>query len=367
MQKIVLLVLVGLLGTAWAAAEATAVTPQSSAVETAVVAAGDVCPGNNLLSNPSFEGDYVPYVMPPPGHPDCQTWDASQPNQYCERVKTAPDWHPWWRSAPRPEVWSNIQPEYVPALPHEQPPRVRSGEKSQHYFSFWTTHEAGMYQQMSAVPNGRYCFSAWGHAWSARKTLPGYLSDPNDHGQLHQRVGIDPTGGTDWQSPNIIWSDERMQYDTFGQFVVETTAQASTVTVFLYSRANIPVKHNDVYWDDAHLSLTQSMVVDVDQVAMMSDVAVAQTAVFPINITVSPNLAWTAELDSGSTLTPNLSHTSGSSSQQIRVTIDSSGLAIGSYATTLTISSAAGTAEIPIKLFVVEQIYPLYLPLVQRP
>ena len=163
------------------------------------VVEGLSCNSENLLANPSFEiGDYSPYVMDAPGHPDCQTWDQSEPNQYCERVKLADDWHPWWRDEPRTENWMNIQPEYVPSTPQEQPPRVRTGDKSQHYFSFWSTMEAGLYQQVTAVPGATYCFNAWGHAWSARTTLNGWVSDPNDHGELHQRVGIDPIGGTDW-------------------------------------------------------------------------------------------------------------------------------------------------------------------------
>lgn len=332
----------------------------------ALAQAAPSCTGDNLLANGSFEGAYVPYVMDAPGHPDCQTWDPDAPNQFCERVKAAPDWHPWWRDAPRSESWMNIQPEYVPSLPHESPPRVRSGEKSQHYFSFWTTHDAGLYQQVDAVPGGSYCFSVYGHAWSSRKTLPGYISDPTDHGFLRQQVGIDPTGGTDWQSPDIVWSDARMQYDEFGEFVIETTAQADQITVFLRSAASVPVKHNDVYWDDALLTIAQEMTVSPESLAALVDVDAPQTQTLSLAVEVTPALAWTAVLDPSGALTPTLDQTAGVGSAVLTVTIDSSGYAVGSYTTTLTLDAGAETtgspADIPITLHVAEEIINLYLP-----
>jgi len=342
-----------------------------SVPETAVGAGEEVCTGDNLLANPSFEGEYPVYVMAPPGHPDCQTWSEEAPNQYCERVKMADDWHPWWRSVPRTEVWMNIQPEYVPSLPHEQPPRVRSGEKAQHYFSFWSTHEAGMYQQVTAVPGGEYCFSAWGHAWSSRTSLPDYTSDPNDHGELYQRVGIDPTGGTDWQSPNVIWGDMRMQYDEFGLFTVETIAQADTITVFTWSRPNIPVKHNDVYWDDGRLTLLEAASVTPGTITALADVDEATTSIHTVAIEVTAGLNWTASLDPAGTITPTLSANKGTETAVLQVGLDSSGLPVGTYETTLTLTfdpAVAGTpTEIPITLIVVEEISRAFLPVVIRP
>ncbi|MCB8946902.1 MAG: hypothetical protein H6653_02695 [Ardenticatenaceae bacterium] len=345
----------------------------STPAQPLTIAVGDeeVCTGTNLIANPSFEGDYPVYVMAAPGHPDCQTWFDDQPNQYCERVKLADDWHPYWLDTPRTENWMNIQPEYVPSLPHEQPPRVRSGEKSQHYFSFWSTHEGGLMQQVSAVENGRYCFSSWGHAWSARDTLPGWLSDPNDHGDLYQRVGIDPTGGTDWQSPNIIWGDMRMQYDEFGLFSVEAVAQADTITVFIWSKANIPVKHNDVYWDDARLTLQYAASVEPGELTTLLDVAAPTAVTHTIGISVTPGLTWTASLDPQGSLPVSLSQNSGSASTDVDLSFNSTGLLTGTYTTTVTIDVTptvpGAPFEIPVSLYVVPELYETYLPLVIRP
>ena len=341
--------------------------------QTVTAVPDEVCTGTNLIDNASFEGEYEPYVMPAPGHPDCQTWDLNEPNQYCERVKLATNWHPYWRNSPRTVGWENIQPEYVPSLPHEIPPRVHSGDKSQHYFSFWSTHEAGFYQQQTAVPGGTYCFSIYGHSWSARTELPGFLSDPNDHGFIFQRVGIDPTGGTDWESATIIWGDERMQYDEFGIFSIEATAQASTITVFVYSRPDLPVKHNDVYWDDAYLSLNEALFVDTPSIGLIADDDVPVTISRTIGISVTPTLNWTAVLDPNGTFTPTVSLMSGdSSTTSIDVTIDTTGLALGIYNTTLTLTAdspqATGSPHIiPMKVIIAENVYSVSLPLVTRP
>jgi len=334
--------------------------PQSSTAE--------VCTGTNLLFNPSFEGTYTGYEMPPPGHPDCG--GANQTD--CGRAQMAPGWHPWWRDAPRTEVWMNIMPEYKPSLPQETPPRVRSGEKSQHYFSFWSTHEGGLYQQVATVGNGRYCLSVWGHAWSSRTTLPGYLSDPNDHGELYQKVGIDPTGGTDWQSSNVIWGEARMQYDQFGLFTVEAVAQANTITVFLHSRPNIPVKHNDVYWDDATLSRADYLQVQpASGIGVLLDVDEPKSVKRIVTIDLTPGLTWTAALDPAGTLKPTLGATSGQAGQNLEVTINSQGLATGTYSTMLTIHAAEGVpgspATIPITLWVAADVGELYLPAVLNP
>jgi hypothetical protein len=338
---------------------------------TMIVGGEEVCVGTNLLVNPSFEGEYPVYIMAVPGHPDCQTWFDDQPNQYCERAKIADNWHPYWLDTPRTEPWMNIQPEYVPSLPQEMPPRVRSGEKSQHYFSFWSTHEGGMYQQIPALVNGRYCFSSWGQAWSSRKTLPGFLSDPNDHGELFQRVGIDPTGGTDWQSPNVVWGDMRMQYDEFGLFSVEAVAQAETITVFAWSRPNIPVKHNDVYWDDATATLLQSAVVQPGQLTTLLDVDMPTAVTQTIGISLTSGLTWTASLDPAGTLPITLSQTTGSSSATIDMTFDSNGLMTGSYTTTVTVAitpTVPGSPfEIPVTLFIVPEVYEAFLPATLRP
>ncbi len=330
------------------------------------------CTGDNLLSNPDFEDEYTTYLMPPPGHSDCQTWDSAQPNQYCTRAQMPSGWAPFWRDDPRPETWINIMPEYTDSTPDQvNPDRVLSGDRSLHYFSFYSTHEGGAYQQATAVPGGLYCFSAYGQSWSATTSTDWYSDPDPGNGELFQKVGIDPTGGTDWTSPNIIWSDEREQYDYFDLFEIEAIAQADTITVFLYSRPNKPAKHNDVYWDNATLAAAAQMNVADNPIALLADNDMPQTMTQTVNIDLSPSLTWTASLDAAGTVTPILSASEGSAGEHLSVTLGSSGFLSGTYTNTLTISSSAGVlgspAQIPVRLVVADELEYVFLPATLKP
>ncbi len=349
--------------------------PELGAGNTAVpisFALFNTCTGANLLQNSGFEGAYTAYQFPPPGHPDCQTWDPNEPNQYCERAQMPAGWHPRWLPDGT-EEWI-IMPEYTASTPDQvNPDRVRSGEKSLHYWSFWSRHESAVHQQVTAVPGATYCFSVWGHAWSDRNSDDWYSATPDrpqDDGQLYQKVGIDPTGGTDWQSPTVIWGDARKQYDYFGEFVITATAQAEQITVFMWSRAEVPVKHNEAYWDDAFLAVATLDMAGV-QVAAMAAVTEPITVLqaFPINLT--PGYTWTAVLTPGHTITPTFYPTSGSAGDYLTVTLSSASLLTGTYTATLMIVASPGVvgspAAVPVTLYVVPHIARTYLPQIVKP
>jgi hypothetical protein len=164
----------------------------------------------------------------------------------------APDWTPWWRGqAEGDEGWKYRMPEYKPAAPHDE--RIHSGGNAQQLFTFHGTHEAGIYQKVNNVPAGsRVRFTIHGHAWA------GDGDDPDKSkggGPMRMKVGIDPTGGTNAWSSSIVWSGEQNPLDTWALFAIEAVAQGSSVTVFTFSAPPWPTKHNDVYWDDAALTV----------------------------------------------------------------------------------------------------------------
>lgn len=197
----------------------------------------------NLLVNPSFEGPYSDYVPNPP-IPDCASG-------VCTTAQMAAGWWPWWVSQVSGDPdWKNRMPEYKPA---EAPftNRVHSGARAQQYFTFHGTHTAGLWQRVNVPANARLQFSIWGHAWSAADDEP--LS--NYPTPVNMRIGIDPTGGTNPFSPNIVWSGTANAYDFYVLFSVEAQAQGDAVTVFTYSAPVEARKHNDVYWDDASLTV----------------------------------------------------------------------------------------------------------------
>jgi LysM repeat protein len=67
-------------------------------------------------------------------------------------------------------------------------------------------------------------------------------------------------GGSNGQaSPlngQVVWSEERDAKDSYTQFSVETEAKSQTVIVYMYSTMKDPVRHNEVFWDDAVLEYT---------------------------------------------------------------------------------------------------------------
>jgi LysM repeat protein len=233
----------------------------------------------NLLTNPGFEGDYQIQCSFPGGRP----WmtlpcDGSLPTVPWQTVQVADGWHGWWqipstdrqapdyyrypnycgRNAPDDCVaWHNPEFRDTRSSPQD-PPRIRSGENSQKYFTFWSVHEAGVYQTVTSVhPGSLLRFSIYMEVWSATRLSEG---EPNPHfsfgqGSMHLRVGIDPTGGNDPWSKDIVWSTEHEAYDQFTLFEVEAVSRSSKVTVFTHSRPEYPMEHNDVYADDAELTL----------------------------------------------------------------------------------------------------------------
>jgi len=156
------------------------------------------------------------------------------------------------------------RPEFRGTSIHEFANRVHSGELSQKYFSWNRQHEAGLYQQVSGIqPGSRLRFSVWVQTWSCMPTSSKTWNQcptgdrSNNPAPMHIWAGIDPTGGADWAASTVVRSAEGNAWDQWTLFEVEATAQSSTVTVFVHSRADWtegwPRISNDVYIDDASL------------------------------------------------------------------------------------------------------------------
>ncbi|MEM4725242.1 MAG: SdrD B-like domain-containing protein, partial [Candidatus Hadarchaeum sp.] len=96
--------------------------------------------------------------------------------------------------------------------------------------------------------------SAWVQAWSSTDPNPDAVVSP---GNYRVYIGIDPTGGTDWSSPNVVWSAPRMEYNTWMRLEVQAVAKASTITVFLRGQPEFRVQFNDSYWDDVCLTVVR--------------------------------------------------------------------------------------------------------------
>lgn len=122
--------------------------------------------------------------------------------------------------------------------------------------NMWSSYQfdAGIYQQISGVTPGQ------GYGFDIPMVTywrgPGYR---DSDGKMVKQVGIDPTGGTDPTSSNIIWSNPNDNDKAWVYMDVAATAQASTITVFARVQAgdNQSGNHTDldmVYFDAAHVA-----------------------------------------------------------------------------------------------------------------
>jgi len=223
----------------------------SVAAGTGSVAAAPAADGPNLLVNPGFE---VPYDK------QCCRTDLppDKPPTPIDEIRMAQGWTGWWlepgqdpaHSATGTPAWH--RPEFGNANCHYPicAPRIHSGDEAQHYFTLFSLHDAGIYQQVSGITPGSVVqFSIYLQAWSTNENIgPSQLTQ-----NMNLRIGIDPTGGTNAFSPSVIWGDPGNSFDAWTLFTLQATAQGSSVTVFTRSTPYWSVQHNDVYADDASL------------------------------------------------------------------------------------------------------------------
>jgi hypothetical protein len=126
--------------------------------------------------------------------------------------------------------------------------------------NMWSSYEfdAGVYQQIGGLTPGQVV--GFDIAIVTYWRGPGY---PDSDGKMVKQVGIDPYGGTDPTSSNIIWSNTDANDKAWVYLDVAATAQANTVTVFAKVQApeNDSYNHTDldmVYFDAAHADLAPS-------------------------------------------------------------------------------------------------------------
>lgn len=193
--------------------------------------------GQNLLTNPGFEGSFTSYTDATPAR------------------LVAQGWVPWFIGGGQ-SASENVYPEYYPASDVSNglgEPRIRSGNEAQQYFSYYATHDAGIYQRVTGIAAGTQLrFSAYVYVWSSNFND---LDKSEEPGGVVVQVGIDPTGGTDGTSGNIVWSEPIVQYDAYNESSVTATSAATAVTVFVRSTVSTPIQNNNIYVDDASLTI----------------------------------------------------------------------------------------------------------------
>jgi len=182
---------------------------------------------SNLLQNPGFEEPYLAIGG-----------DQS--------LRVAQGWQPW--SLPQGDSTAiNARPEYKRAPSS----RVHAGSSAQQYGTFFATHTGGVYQRVPVTPNVSLRFSVYVYVWSsATFDNPDFSEDSND---VQISVGIDPTGGTNGTSRDIVWSSPQEFYDQYREVSVTATARTNAVTVFVRTAPQGYTGTTDVYLDSAWL------------------------------------------------------------------------------------------------------------------
>lgn len=207
-------------------------------------------PGPNLLANSGFEGTGK---SPDNSAPNYDNWTRETFNgvSYGE-IFTPEGWVTWWQEGEfkRPEC--KVIPNDPPynGTPH----RIHHGYYSAMCFTFFGKQNAGHYQVVRNIAPGTVVEgSMYAHAWSSGED--GEAVSSGDPYSFYFRVGIDPTGGTDPFSGNIVWSNAHYLYDNYGLVgpVQATVGEAGVATFFSQAYGKWKNKHNDAYWDSASL------------------------------------------------------------------------------------------------------------------
>ncbi len=190
--------------------------------------------GGNLLQDPSFEGTYV--------------------NRGRATLNTPAPWPIWIADGPRNFDWQN-RSDKVTAFPHNNGPEIHSGSASLNIDGGYVTYTAAVYQQVSVTPGSNLI----GSAWARIKTCNIAPNFDNCGSAVESgafvKVGIDPNGGTDPNSPSIVWSANFAPHDTYMQGTVNATAAGPTVTLFIYTTQSSPATLNRAWFDDAVLEV----------------------------------------------------------------------------------------------------------------
>jgi LysM repeat protein len=209
-------------------------------------------PGTNLVTNPGFEGigKSVNNSSPNSGN---WTRDTFSGAQYGE-IFTPEGWVTWWQEGEfkRPEC--KVIPNEHPF--NADPNRIYQGYYSGMCFTFFGKQNAGYYQVVRNIPAGSVVEgSFYAHAWACSDdNPPESCGDPYS---FYFQVGIDPNGGTDPFSQNIVWGSPAYHYDTYGLVgpVQATVGEGGAATMFIKAYGKWPLKHNDAYMDNPSLKL----------------------------------------------------------------------------------------------------------------
>ncbi len=204
--------------------------------------------GVNLLENSGFEGKGVANDNTKPNYGNW-TRDTFTGAVYGE-IFTPEGWLAWWEEGDygRPEC--KVIPNEYPF--NTDPTRIYEGHYSWQCFTFFRRQNDGLVQVVRNLqPNSVVEGSFYAHSWSCGDDEPP-LSCGDANG-FYFRVGIDPNGGTNPFSADIVWSAPYYNRDRFSIVgpVQATVGAGGVASIFLQANGKWALKHNDSYFDKA--------------------------------------------------------------------------------------------------------------------
>jgi len=216
-------------------------------------------PGWTIRDKPGVVADYcraadVGYT--------CDTWDNGDeedpvtiiqdgfengftPYQGIGELTVPAGWVPTWVQGTEPGVLVRIEVQKAGAA------QTRSGTGAVAIHSRSATIDGALYRRMSPVAIGSDVVAS---VWCLK--TEGAMG----HGM---QIGIDPTGGTDHTASRVVWSSWYSEYasdyaiNAWRLRVVNTTAQAEQITVFLRSKLDFAADRSHAHFDDVTVEVTE--------------------------------------------------------------------------------------------------------------
>jgi uncharacterized protein YgiM (DUF1202 family) len=195
-------------------------------------------PGINLLTNPGHE------------HPGSYFAGRGE-------INVTWNWVPFWEESPAgtdPRDQYYRTPEFRPPFARDYPERVHSGGGSDRWFNYFALNrKAGIMQYVVNLPVGAPIrYTSHLQVWSTNDDYPVEAKKDVNEGNLRVRVCIGQMGGVrNMEDPDLVCSDWAQPNNRWEQLSVDGVAKNGAVYVMIWSTADIPVQHNDIYADDS--------------------------------------------------------------------------------------------------------------------
>jgi LysM repeat protein len=152
----------------------------------------------------------------------------------------------------------------VVAFPHTDKAQVKGGVAAWNMNKGFQVFTAGGYQQVSGIKPGSIMRAiAHGLIYTCNDQTTSCINGSgqrvSDRGSgAYFKIGIDPSGGTNPASSQIVWSNNALGFDAWTAVGTDATACNTTVTLFLFATQTSPMAINNMYWDDASIKVQQA-------------------------------------------------------------------------------------------------------------